>query len=50
MLSNIQKIIMVKALTIRKKQGEFPQIAIQEYKKLTDEDKAEILERIRGDK
>ena len=43
MLSKIEKTILIRALDIRKKQGEDPKTAIQDYKKQTDNEKDEIL-------
>ena len=37
------KNIIIKALKIRKERGEDPKTAIQDYKKLTDNEKDEIL-------
>lgn len=44
MLSNIQRNIIIRALRIRKNQGEEPADILEGYKNLTDEEKAELLE------
>lgn len=38
------KNIIIRALKIRKQRGEDPKTAIQDYKKLTDTEKEEILQ------
>ena len=43
MLSNIQRNIIIRALRIRKGQGEEPADILGGYKNLTEEEKAEIL-------
>lgn len=43
MLSNIQRNIIIRALRIRKGQGEEPADILEGYKNLTEEEKAEIL-------
>ena len=43
MLSNIQRNIIIRALRIRKGQGEDPAEILEGYKNLTEEEKAEIL-------
>ena len=43
MLSNIQRNIIMRALRIRKGQGEEPADILEGYKNLTEEEKAEIL-------
>ena len=44
MISNITKNIIIRALQIRKKAGEDPAAVLEDYKNLTVEEKAEILE------
>ena len=44
MLSNIQRNIIIRALQIRKNQGEEPADILDGYKNLTDEEKAELLD------
>ena len=44
MLPNIQQNIIIRALQIRKNQGEEPADILEGYKNLTDEEKAELLE------
>ena len=44
MLSNIQRNIIIRALRIRKRQGEEPADILEGYKNLTEEEKAELLE------
>lgn len=43
MLSNIQRNIIIRALQIRKNQGEEPADILEGYKNLTEDEKAEIL-------
>lgn len=43
MLSNIRRNIIIRALQIRKNQGEEPAGILEGYKNLTDEEKAELL-------
>ena len=43
MLSNIQRNIIIRALRIRKGQGEEPADILEGYKNLTEEEKAETL-------
>lgn len=40
------KNIIIRALKIRKERGEDPKTAIQDYKKLTDTEKEEILQEV----
>lgn len=44
MISGIKKNIIIRALEIRKNQGEEPADILDGYKNLTDEEKAELLE------
>lgn len=44
MLSNIQQNIIIRALQIRKNQGEEPADILEGYRNLTEEEKAELLE------
>ena len=44
MLSNIQRNIIIRALQIRKNQGEDPPAILEGYMHLTAEEKAELLE------
>ncbi|XBX08454.1 hypothetical protein QMP26_10360 [Enterocloster clostridioformis] len=44
MLSNIQRNIIIRALRIRKSQGEEPADILEGYKSLAEEEKAELLE------
>ena len=44
MISNIQKNIIIRALKLRKDNGEDPAAVLEGYKNLTVEEKAEILE------
>lgn len=44
MLSNIQRNIIIRALRIRKNQGEEPADILEGYRNLTEDEKAEILE------
>ena len=44
MLSNIQRNIIIRALRIRKSQGEEPADILEGYKNLTEEEKAELLD------
>jgi hypothetical protein len=46
MLSNIQKNIIVRALRIRQEAGEKPEEILTGYTKLSEKEKAEILELI----
>ncbi len=48
MLSNIQKIIILRALKIRQGQGEQPEAILDGYKNLTDKEKAELLKLLAG--
>lgn len=43
MLSNIQRSIIIRALRIRKSQGEEPADILEGYKNLTEEEKADVL-------
>ena len=43
MLSNIQRNIIIRAMRIRKIQGEEPVDILEGYKNLTEEEKAEVL-------
>lgn len=43
MLSNIQRNIIIRALRIKRGQGEEPADILEGYKNLTEEEKAEIL-------
>lgn len=43
MLSNIQRKIIIRALRIRKSQGEEPADILDGYRNLTEDEKAEIL-------
>ena len=43
MLSNIQRNIIIRALRIKRGQGEEPADILEGYKSLTEEEKAEIL-------
>ncbi|XBX05210.1 hypothetical protein QMP26_33000 [Enterocloster clostridioformis] len=43
MLSNIQRNIIIRALQIRKNQGEEPADILEGYKSLAEEEKAELL-------
>ena len=43
MLSNIQRSIIIRALRIRRGQGEEPGDILEGYKNLTEEEKAEVL-------
>lgn len=43
MLSNIQRNIIIRALQIRKNQGEEPAGILDGYRNLTEDEKAEIL-------
>lgn len=47
-MTTIAKNIIIRALKIRKERGEDPKTAIQDYKKLTDNEKDEILALIGG--
>ena len=47
MLSNIQQNIIIRALQIRKNQGEEPADILEGYRNLTDDEKAEILETLK---
>lgn len=44
MISGIKKNIIIRALEIRKNQGEEPADILEGYKNLTEEEKAELLE------
>lgn len=44
MISSIQRNIIIRALQIRKNQGEEPADILEGYRNLTDEEKAELLE------
>ena len=44
MLSNIPRNLIIRALQIRKNQGEEPADILEGYKNLTEEEKAELLE------
>lgn len=44
MLSSIQKNIIMRALRIRKEQGEDPRAVLAGYINLTEEEKAELME------
>lgn len=44
MLSNIQRNIIIRALQIRKNQGEEPADILEGYRNLTEDEKEEILE------
>ena len=48
MLSNIQKNIIIKAVRIRMDRGEELEEILESYPRLTDADKAEIMEKIRS--
>ena len=48
MLSNIQKNIIIRALRIRKQNGEDPVEAVKDYTKLTVAEQAEVLEEVEG--
>ena len=48
MLSNIQKNIIIRALRIRKQNGEDPAVAVKDYTKLTMAEQAEVLEEVEG--
>ena len=48
MLSNIQKNIIIRALRIRKQNGEDPVEAVKDYTKLTVAEQAEVLEEAEG--
>ena len=48
MLSNIQKNIIIKAARIRMDRGENVEEILESYPRLTDADKAEIMEEIRS--
>ncbi|ENY94309.1 hypothetical protein [Enterocloster clostridioformis] len=43
MLSNIQRNIIIRALRIRKNQGEEPAEVLEGYRNLTEDEKAEVL-------
>lgn len=44
MLSNIELNIIIKALTIRKAKGEDPKVILENYTKLTEEEKQAVLD------
>ena len=46
MISNIQRNIIIRALRIRKEQGENPEDILDKYMNLTSTDKAEIMEKL----
>ena len=48
MISQIGKNIIIRALEIRKKQGESPEEVLEGYKNLTEEEKGSILSEIEG--
>ena len=48
MLSNIQHNIIIRALRIRKSQGEEPAVILEGYANLTEDEKAEILSELEG--
>lgn len=48
MLSNIQKNLILRALNIRKSQGEKPENVVAGYTKLTEEEKQELLNLLQG--
>ena len=48
MLNTIQKNIIIRALYIRKSAGEDPTVIIENYNKLSAEEKIEILEEIKN--
>ena len=48
MLSNIQKNIIIRALRIRKQNGEDPVEAVKDYTRLTAQERAEVLEEVKG--
>ena len=48
MLSNIQKNIIIRALRIRKQNGEDPVAAVKDYTRLTAQERAEALEEVKG--
>lgn len=43
MLSKIQKNIIIRALRIRRQNGEDPAEAVKDYARLTEEERAEVL-------
>ena len=43
MLSKIQKNIIIRALRIRRQNGEDPAVAVKDYPRLTEEEQAEVL-------
>ncbi|WP_181995752.1 hypothetical protein [Clostridium sp. AM58-1XD] len=47
MISEITKNIIIRALKIRQERGENPESVIKNYRKLTEEEKQEILEEIK---
>ena len=47
MISGIKKNIIIRALEIRKNQGEEPADILEGYRNLTDDEKAEILETLK---
>ena len=47
MISEITKNIIVRALKIRQERGENPEAVIKNYRKLTEEEKQEILKEIK---
>lgn len=47
MLSNIQRNIIIRALQIRKEQGEKPADILEGYRNLTEDEKEEILETLK---
>ena len=47
MLSNIQRNIIIRALQIRKNQGEEPADILEDYRNLTEDEKEEILETLK---
>ncbi len=47
MLSNIQRNIIIRALQIRKNQGEEPADILEGYRNLTEDEKEEILETLK---
>ena len=48
MLSNIQKNIIIRALRIRKQNGEDPEVAVKDYTRLTAQEQAEVLAEAEG--
>ena len=48
MLSKIQRNIIIRALRIRKQNGEDPAEAVKDYVKLTEKEQAEVLAELKG--